>query len=383
MVSQQRTSSKAGNNLPKSRFLNKTSKTFQRKSSLPNPEQSPNKIASISATAEADDAITEPVERVDFFDGDSVPNSPASPLDEPEKSLENVGISHLDYDDPNWLPSPPPLSQSSQPLKSKPKQRKTPQPKQKKAKLERKNIAVRPGDVDGKSSEEATSFQCSQCGKLFQKMAYLRKHTRRHLGLKAICEKCGRTISPKYMQDHSRYHCPGSFSSTDPAHAQIRFPCSGCGKTFSGNGSLWTHVQKCVKKVRHECPNCTKTFNSQGALYKHRLLANCKPPEESETRNEFICTVCGKGFGTSHSRRHHYNYSHRNPGRFVCTHCGRKFSRKPHLRRHLNSFHVDPGSQIRFRCEEKDCHKSFTSNTSLQLHLVKVHNCGRMSKPTV
>lgn len=109
------------------------------------------------------------------------------------------------------------------------------------------------------------------------------------------------------------------------------YTCQVCGKKFTQNTTLKTHVaaKHAGNPVECDYPGCNRKF----------------------PRNSFLIL---------HKKRDHENIRNYN-----CEECGKKYKQKSHLDRHVEASHKN----IRHQCQY--CEKSFSKSWSLKLHLFK------------
>ena len=120
-----------------------------------------------------------------------------------------------------------------------------------------------------------------------------------------------------------------------------------------------------VKAFLCSFEGCSKAFNRPAKLEQHlRSHTNTRP---------FICQVasCGKSFLRSGHLKDHVKSAHTTIRDFVCpfNSCDKSFLTATRLRRHEA---VHSGVD-RFRCPTQGCGQIFRKHTTLQAHVIKVH----------
>ncbi|NP_001119897.1 uncharacterized protein isoform X1 [Danio rerio] len=145
------------------------------------------------------------------------------------------------------------------------------------------------------------------------------------------------------------------------------FKCSQCGKSFSREGHLESHMRIHTGETPFTCKQCGKRFNQKGNLYSHMKIHSGESP--------FRCQQCGKSFNQKGNLKLHMRI-HTGECPFTCKHCDKSFSLKGNLMNHMKTH----SGERSFACRR--CGKSFTQNKTLKSHM-KVHEgdqCGVCSR---
>ena len=227
-------------------------------------------------------------------------------------------------------------------------------------------------------------FKCGNCGLKFSKTKYLREHIRKvHKEQKILsknykCQTCGKSFgSPYYLETHVQIHANNMHikdvheGQKDYKYNIINpFKCGKCNQKFSKAEELKIHL-----KTEHEmynCNECGKTFGQLQMLNQHIKsvhnigIKHHKNFLKSAT-NLFKCGKCSQKFSKTEDLKEHLKTEHQNE-MFECNECGNVFGLLYLLNQHIKSEH----KEINFhKCN--DCDKSYTTENSLSLHIIRIH----------
>uniref|UniRef100_A0A3B3XBY4 C2H2-type domain-containing protein n=1 Tax=Poecilia mexicana TaxID=48701 RepID=A0A3B3XBY4_9TELE len=112
-------------------------------------------------------------------------------------------------------------------------------------------------------SNVLNSFRCSECGKRFGSLSYLKLHIRCHTGDRPFrCPVCRKCFSWRgRLQKHMRIHT-----------GEKPFRCSVCGRRFSESGNLKVHMRIHTGEKPFSCTICGKSYAQRGNLNMHMAV---------------------------------------------------------------------------------------------------------------
>lgn len=189
--------------------------------------------------------------------------------------------------------------------------------------------------------EKLKTYVCAECGKAFEKQAYLNHHVRLYheAYYKSVCNLCSRTFKSQHeLNDHIKFH------HTDPE--ALKRDCPICGVTLSNERNLKNHIRRIHENVGpHECPTCGKLSPTRTALREHISFVHKK------TR-AFVCEVCNQSFKRQISLLEHMSL-HTGVALYQCTFCDKTFNANSNLYSHRKKAHPEELKQMNLSKNKK------------------------------
>nr|XP_033819104.1 zinc finger protein 574-like [Geotrypetes seraphini] len=239
--------------------------------------------------------------------------------------------------------------------------------------------------------------KCQLCGKMFKKKSHLHNHQLTHTGERPFhCKVCSKTFaSQANLLRHQLTHtgekpyrcelCSKAFtqSSTLQQHRLMhgqhyRYKCQECGVSFMRRNRFLMHCYHHTGEYPYKCQQCQKSFLLKRLLEVHMLSHQGLEP--------LRCPICGAAF-VSDLRLQEHKCSP-DGHKFECMTCGKKIGSAARLKAHeqLHSGEKQTTWGKRNRGNERkrnlqarsaaglksfecpDCHKMFSTETSLHVH---------------
>uniref|UniRef100_A0A4W6E368 Zinc finger protein n=1 Tax=Lates calcarifer TaxID=8187 RepID=A0A4W6E368_LATCA len=230
-----------------------------------------------------------------------------------------------------------------------------------------------------KTHSEERPFQCEECKALFRTPFSLQRHLLIHNSERTFkCDQCDATFKRKdtlnvHIQvvhdGHKKYKCdlcekafvtPSVLKSHKKTHTGEKEKiCPYCGQKFASNGTLRVHIRSHTGERPYQCPYCDKAFSKNDGLKMHIRTHTREKP--------YKCSECNKAFSQKRGLDEHMR-THTGEKPFQCDVCDLSFSLKKMLSRHKLTHNPN-----RPMAECQLCHKKFTRNDYLKVHMENVH----------
>jgi KRAB domain-containing zinc finger protein len=222
-----------------------------------------------------------------------------------------------------------------------------------------------------KKNEEFNEFNCLQCDYKSSILDLTKRHVERvHLNSnRIICNTCNKDFpsKPKLIfhlaKDHNDmslcenvtdistldpgpYQCEQcSYSSPNISRLkrhvraihlnEKNYLCSDCGKCFSENKSLKTHV------ANNTLTSSSGVTSMRCTKYQKVKTESAQHIQKDESSNTFNCLQCSYSSNNLYLITKHVDRVHLKAKRFQCTACDQSFKLKPQLVVHLAKDHND------------------------------------------
>ncbi|KAK9398905.1 PR domain zinc finger protein 5 [Crotalus adamanteus] len=234
-------------------------------------------------------------------------------------------------------------------------------------------------DTPVETHSEERPFQCEECKALFRTPFSLQRHLLIHNSERTFkCDHCDATFKRKdtlnvHIQvvhdGHKKYKCdlcdkafvtPSVLKSHKKTHTGEKEKiCPYCGQKFASNGTLRVHIRSHTGERPYQCPYCDKAFSKNDGLKMHIRTHTREKP--------YQCSECNKAFSQKRGLDEHMR-THTGEKPFQCDVCDLSFSLKKMLIRHKLTHNPN-----RPMAECQLCHKKFTRNDYLKVHMENVH----------
>ncbi|VDM16322.1 unnamed protein product [Hydatigera taeniaeformis] len=180
----------------------------------------------------------------------------------------------------------------------------------------------------GKRRSGKKEFDCSYCGKVFDRPSLLQRHILTHTGERPfLCKYCGKGFSTRSgVNTHERIH-----TGDKP------YVCAHCGRRFTAGSNYTFHVYIHNNTRPHRCDECDKAFVTPGDLRRHKYVHSGDWP--------FTCSVCGRGFAIERSLNNHMAI-HSGVKPYSCNICSKSYTQESSLKTHMRIHQKESTTQM-------------------------------------
>ncbi|XP_062538410.1 transcription factor grauzone-like [Armigeres subalbatus] len=203
--------------------------------------------------------------------------------------------------------------------------------------------------MDRNHSEEAKTFKCTMCPKMFTHKKFLSIHERWH-NRRWHCDICDRRfICEAILKQHHR-----------SVHTkELNYVCHVCAKTFHIYSTYRSHLEshdETIKKKPQKPPVQCQVCQAWTPKLSHHMRLH------SGTRT---CEICGQECKNVIAYRYHTKQHQ--TGDHMCSVCGKGFKKELSLKEHMASH---TGVTL-YSCDF--CERTFNSNANRAAHRKKMH----------
>ncbi|XP_030877089.1 PR domain zinc finger protein 5, partial [Leptonychotes weddellii] len=200
--------------------------------------------------------------------------------------------------------------------------------------------------------ERHKKYRCELCNKAFVTPSVLRSHKKVSRSLLndyevidsatwcVLLSECKEVIPASDMSwgsDGSACFASLLFSDLETSFAGERpYQCPYCEKGFSKNDGLKMHIRTHTREKPYKCSECSKAFSQKRGLDEHKRTHTGEKP--------FQCDVCDLAFSLKKMLIRHKMTHNPNRPLAECQFCHKKFTRNDYLKVHMDNIHTEADS---------------------------------------
>ena len=219
------------------------------------------------------------------------------------------------------------------------------------------------GNPDDVLLQEKRHF-CEFCGAGFNTQTYLLRHMSSHTD-DFKCEFCNKRFGSKNALRQHLIKCKPEIVA-DKKYAAQFFPCDQCDKVFSRKATLLNHMKLHAGKYR--CEKCKKCFSSSFTHERHMVEGSCKEStEDDDEEGKYPCSKCDKSFNVKNTLNLHVAHEHSEIALF-CSMCEKSYLRKEDLLKHMIECAAKVQSETHGRIQCIFCEEQFTDPVKFRHH---------------
>ncbi|KAG4075052.1 hypothetical protein HA402_008117 [Bradysia odoriphaga] len=256
----------------------------------------------------------------------------------------------------------------------------------------KEHIETKHMQIHKRKTENAATWPCEKCGKVFAFRRLLNVHVQLHSGKSYVCNECGQSFRHnKYLAKHRKQH-----------RAIVKLKCTMCEKEYVQKDTLAAEFCSVVTKPEvieetitgfhqplaeliensiseMEALGYNNTFASQNSIIHEappiypegdkRDESSVYKRSEIGTHHLQNCLICNESYVVGDTDRHmrkHFNGEY-----YQCHVCGQEYQNSIRLQKHAKSNHIN--SRDEFFCDI--CKKSnvFKTKASIKEHMKNRH----------
>nr|XP_023693451.1 PR domain zinc finger protein 5 [Paramormyrops kingsleyae] len=189
---------------------------------------------------------------------------------------------------------------------------------------------------------EKRPYTCEVCSRSFKRLDQVTAHKIIHSEDKPYkCKLCGkefahRNVYKNHKKRRRRIPAGGAIhaeaeTSTPPMECERPYQCPYCDKAFSKNDGLKMHIRTHTREKPYKCIECNKAFSQKRGLDEHMRTHTGEKP--------FQCDVCDLSFSLKKMLIRHKLTHNPNRPMAECQLCHKKFTRNDYLKVHMENVH--------------------------------------------